>query len=247
MPIADTDLKKYQSANMPEDDAGTSGGAINTNGILEVTQLAANDALEALSSNAADTMNLTIHGRSAAGAIVNEVKALNGTNVVSFTVLGTIERFLKALLAAGPAGAVTIRRAGGGATVCVIPAGKTSARILNYDSKSEAAQTVRYEKEFWKNEHGTLTLNGATMKLTADPSAKYKIGCATTKNDSGSVANRKTAPGGITFVDDNIDAGIPGGNLAAGDAIGVWIEQTLAAGAAPAKTSYTTELAGTTT
>lgn len=245
MPILNTELKKYQAASMPETDAATSGGAIATAGLLEISQLAANDAVGVV-SDGADARTVTITGRTAAGAIASEALVLNGATRVAGAQV--FERILKVVISAADAArTVTVTRNTGGANVATLGPNKTSTRLLNYDSKSEAAITTRYEKEFWKNENATLTLNGATMKLTADPSAKYKIGCATTKNDSGSVANRKTAPGGITFVDDNIDAGIPGGNLAAGDAIGVWIEQTLGAGAAPEKTSYTTELAGTTT
>lgn len=245
MPIASTDLKKYQSANMPENDTGASGGAIATAGLLEMTQPAANDAVGVV-SDGADARTVTITGRTAAGAIVSEALVLTGATRVAGAQV--FERILKIVLSAADAArTVTVDRNTGGAVVATLGPNKTSTRLLFYDSRSEAAITTRYEKEFWKNEHGTLTLNSATMKLTADPSAKVKIGAATTKNDTGSVANRKTAPAGVTFVDNNIDAGIPGGNLAAGDAIGVWIELTLAAGDSPLKTTYTTELAGTTT
>jgi len=245
MPITSAELIKYGAASRPEDDTSASGGAIDTLCTLDVTQLAANDNLEALSDNAADTMNLDIYGRDAAGARVNEVRALNGTTVVSF-VTNTLERFLRAALASAPAGNVTIRRAGAGATVAVIPAGMRYANTLFIDSSSEAATTVRYEKEFWKNTDPALTLNAAKLQLTADPDTSIEIGMETTKNGTGSVTNRKTAPGGVSFVDDAIDINLPGTTLEAGSAIGLWVKMTRGASAAPLKSSYTTQIAGTT-
>ena len=245
MSVLTTDLKAYQSANMPEDDASLSGGAINTNGLVSFTQMEANDMLEAVSDNAADTMNMTITGRDAGGAIVSETLALNGTTVVPFPA-NTLERFLKAVLATGPAGNITIRRSAVGPLVATLTAGQTSVRRLFYDSASEAGAVIRFEKVFKKNENATDTLNSAAVKLTADPSAVIRIGCATAKDDSGSIANRRATPAGVTFVDDGISQSVPTGILAAGETIGVWIEQALGAGAAALKSSFTIELSGTT-
>lgn len=245
MPIAATDLKAYQSANMPENDTTTSGGAIVTTGLVEFTDLAANDDVEAVSDNVADTMTLTVTGRNGAGAIVSEAKALTGTTAVVFSTLGVLERFMKAVLASAAAGTITIRRSPAGATVATLAPGKLSTRRLFYDSASESAITTRYEKFFWKNEHASLTLNAAKVKLTADPAATIRIGLAVAKDDMVSVANRKTAPGGVTFVDDAVDINVPGTTLEAGTAIGVWVEMQRAADAVPVKNTFTTQLAGT--
>lgn len=244
MPIATTDLKKYGAASRPEDDVAASGGAIDTLCVLEVTQMASTTTLEAVSTSAADTMNLTITGRDATGAIVTQTLALTGTTVRSFS--QTFERFLKASLASAPAGDVTIRINTGGATVVIIPAGKRYASVMFINAASEAASTIRYEKEFWKNEHGTLTLTSAAVKLTADPSASIRIGCEASKNGSQSVANRKTTPGSVTFVDDSVSQALPGGTLEAASAIGVWVEMSRGAAAPAIKTSFTTELSGMT-
>ncbi len=245
MPILSSELKKYGALSRPEDDVSTSGGGIDASCVLDVTQLAANDQLRAVSDNAADTMTLTITGRDATGAIVNETKALNGTTPVTFAT--TFERFLKATLSAAPAGNVTIQRnTSPNDDVVIIPAGKTAASILFIDSTSEAAATTRYEKEFWRNENASLTLTNATVTLTADPSASIRIGLATAKGDTVSVTNRKTAPAGITFVDDSVQQSVPGGSLAANENIGVWIEMSRAADAPAIKSSYTTQLAGNT-
>jgi len=246
MPIAATDLKLYGTANHAENDTATQGGAISTVKKLEFTQIAANDDLEALSDNAGDTMNLTITARSTAGAIVSETKALTGTTAAIFSTIGVVERFLKAVLASAATGTITIRRSVGGATVATLAPGQTEARLVFYDAASESGSTTRYEKGFFKNEHGSLTLNSAAIKLTADPSAVIRVGSAPSKGDTATATNRKTAPASVTFVDDGVSQAIPTGALAAGETIGVWFELALAADAAAAKSSLTVELSGTT-
>lgn len=243
MPQA-TDIKTYAAVSRPEDDTSLTGGAIDTGALVEFTALAANDTLEALSDNAADTMNLTIHGRDAGGARVSEVRALAGVTPVAFST-NTLERFLKAVLASAPAGTITIRRSGAGATVATLLPGKTSVHRLFIDSASEAGATTRFEKLFFKNEHATETLNSAEIELTADPSSSVRIGVATAKDDSATITNRKAAPAGITFVDDGVKQSVPGGTLAAAEAVGVWAEFSRAGGAAGLKTSFSVTASGT--
>lgn len=245
MSVVAADLKAYQSASMPEDDVSTSGGAINTAGQVGIIALASNSALEVVSDNAGDTMNVTVTARDPAGAIVSETVALNGTTPVALTTLGTIERVEKVVLAAAAAGNVTTRVSGAGASVSVMPAGITSDRRMFYDAASQASQTVRYEKFFYKNTNGTTTLNSAQLTLTADPATSILIGAAPAVDDTGSVANRLTSPG-VTLVDDNVAQAVPGGALAAGSAIGVWVQMTRAAAAAAIKDSFTVQLDGTT-
>jgi hypothetical protein len=227
---------------MPENDTTTSGGAIATAGRVVQLVLAANDDVEAL-SDGADTRTCTVTGRDATGAIVSDTITLNGTTPAQAGTPKTFERILKVVLsAADGARTVTIRRAPGGATVVTLPPNITSQRALFYDSASEASQAKRYEKIYWKNAHGSLTLNAAKLKLTADPQARIKIGVESSADQS--VANRKTAPGGVTFVDDNVDIDIT--SLAAGAAKGLWVEQDLPASDPAFKNTFTTQLAGTT-
>ncbi|MCI0488924.1 MAG: hypothetical protein L0229_20220 [Blastocatellia bacterium] len=245
MAIVAADLKGYLSASMPENDTDTSGGAIDTAGRFEITDIVATDQVTVI-SDGADTRTVTITGRDAAGGIVSEALVLNGaTRVVGAQLF---ERILKIVLSAGDGTrTVTVTRDDSPTFTVIATLGPniTKARRLFYDSASESGATTRYEKEFWKNEHGTLQLNNATVKLTADPSAKIEIGVATAKDDTGSVTNRKTAPGGVTFVDDGVAQNVPTGALAAGETIGVWVKMVLAGSAAPVKSTFTTELAGT--
>jgi hypothetical protein len=239
MPVADTDLRKFQSVNVPESDTGTTGGAINAAGQHDELILAANDTLEAL-SDGADVRTITVVGRDAAGEILTAgPTALNGATPVALT--GTFERVLKVTLsAADGARTVTLRRAAGGATVCTLTPNITSQRALFYDSASAASPVTRYQKEYWKNEHGTLSLLSANLRLTADPQVRIRIGLEASADQTST--NRVTAPGGVTFVDDAVDVSV--GTLAAGATIGLWIEQALLADDAAFKSTYTTRLQG---
>ena len=255
MPVDQTDLIAFVSANMPENDTDPSGGAIDTTGIVEFTDITQGqtDTIEALSDNAGDTMNLTVWGRTAGGEIVSETKALNGTTFISFSTLGTIERFMKASLASAATGTVTIRRTTGAAQITKIgngiATGLTHVRRLFYNAASESGQTVRYEKFFFKNTDGTSSLLGANVTLTADPASSVRIASEDAVNDTNSATNRETAPtGNQAWVDDSTAQNLPGdGNLDAGEAIGVWVEMTRAADAAAVKSTFTVQISGTTT
>jgi hypothetical protein len=246
MSIAATDLKAYQAASMPEDDASAAGGAIATAGKVELTDISAADTVTYV-SDGADTRNCTVTGRDAAGGIVIETKALNGATPVVGS--QSFERILKVVLASGDASrTVTIAKTAGGATICTLEPNVTSTRRLFYDSSSATTGAkVRYEKFFYKNTHATLQLNGAQVTLTVDASAKINIGLATGKDDTGAVANRLAAPGGIAFSGVGIALTIPTGALASGETIGVWAQQSLAQNDAALKASFTTQINGSST
>ncbi|MGH9886144.1 MAG: hypothetical protein ACREBE_11480 [bacterium] len=244
MPIATTDLVFFSVASVPVDDTSTSGGAIDTASRVALTQFGANAVL-ALVSDGADARNVTIIGRLASGVVDTEVVALNATTEVLST--KTWERIHSIVLASSSGTrTVTAKQGSGGSTVATIVPNETTRHIQFQRSTSEASQAKRYEAQFGKNIHGSLSLLNAQMKLTADPQSKIQIGVAAAVNGSTSVTNRKTSPG-VTLVDDNIAQNVPGTNLAAGDAIKVWIEQTLGANDAAQKSTFTLELSGSTT
>ena len=242
MPIVAADLIKYGSASRPEDDVSTSGGAIDADDRPVFTQMTAN-AVIAVVSDGADTRTVTVYGRLASGARDSEALVLNG----AVEVIGakTFERLLR-VVAASASGTrtVTVKQGSGGSTLGTIPINEIGFYALFIDSASESGATVRYEKVFWRNAHATLTLNSAKVTLTADPSAKIKIALATAKNDSVSVANRKTSPG-LSFSDDGVELTVPGGTLEAASAIGTWVEMSLAGDDPPVRSTFTTRLAGT--
>src|SRR5258705_2509453 len=212
MSIAASDLKFYQSASMPENDTAASGGAINTAGAVEFTALAANDAVGVVSSSASDTSakSIDVTGRNPAGAIVTENILLNGTTRRAGAT--TFERILKIVANGGMVGTLTIDRNTGGAVVATmpisnppaIPSTVTSVRSVLYDSTADTIATVdRYELFYARNNHGSLTLNAAKVKLVADPSAKIKMALSTAKGDVASIANRLALPPSFpAFVED---------------------------------------------
>ena len=62
------------------------------------------------------------------------------------------------------------------------------------------------------------------------------------------MANRlNTAPTGMLGSFDNSDKNVPGGNLGPGEAIGIFLKLTLAAGTSPSKNVWSPKLLGTTT
>lgn len=244
MPIAVTDLVEYLTANMPEDDASTSGGAIATTGRPDITQLTANSVIAAV-SDGADTRTITVTGRLPSG--VQDTEAIVLTGAVEVVGVKVFERFLKVVASAGDAArTVTIRQGAAGATRATLTPNETTRRILFFGAASEAGASVRYEKTAWKNNHGTLALTTAQLTLTADPAAKFEIGVSAAKGDTVSVANRKTAPGGITFVDNGVAQSVPTGDLGAGESIGLWYKLSLLAADAPQKTTVTSQLTGNT-
>lgn len=243
MSIVQSELKLYGSASMPTNDTGGSGGAIALTTEVEFTPLAANGPVGVVSANAGDTsQTLTITGRLASGVIDTEALALNGQTRVPGAKVW--ERILRLSLSGAGAGVITVDRNADSAVVKAIPVGVTLVTRLFYDAASEAGAVNRHEKIFFKNTNGTLTLTNAAVTLTADPSAKILIGLEASKDGTASIANRKATPGSVTFVDDSVAAAIPGNTLEAGAAIGVWIRQALGGGDAPAKSTFTVQLSG---
>jgi len=229
---------------MPEADTGTSGGGIDITTRIEFTDMVANDTVRVVSTTA-DTATVSVTGRKADGVIATDAIVLNGTTAVAGVTV--FERILKVVKSAATTGTVTVERnlTPFDDIVTLAPAILRTRRLF-YDSASAATATVRYEKIFLKNENALLSLNAAVTKLTADPSAKIKIANAAALSDTVSVASRVTVPAG-TFVDDGVAQAVPGNAVGAGLAIGVWIEMSLAAGNAAIKSTFTIELAGTTT
>ena len=84
MTILSSDLVFYGSANMPDNDSSTAGGAIATTIKPYFTQMAASDTLGCRSSSGSDTsVTIRITGRLASGSIDYEDFALNGTNRIA--------------------------------------------------------------------------------------------------------------------------------------------------------------------
>jgi hypothetical protein len=243
MPIVASDLVLFASANVPDIDSGTAGGAIDTARRFDFSDISATDNVEVL-SDGADTRNITIEGRKSDGTFASETVALNGVTPVTST--NQYERILK-VEAASSSGTrtVTVRKASDDVTIRQIPINERGfMRFHRRASSDPSVQKDYFAKGFWKNTHGSLTLTSALVKQNADPDARITHALAATLDDTATVANRTTDPG-LTF--DDTDKNVANSqNLTAGAAQGAWYRLRLPSGDSPHKTTYTSELTGQT-
>jgi len=252
MSITAAELIAFASANMPDTDSGTNGGAIDLLRRVDFTQIAANDDIEVISTSASDTQNCTITARNAAGSVVTETKALTGTTAAIFSTLGVVERVLQVELASAAVGTITVRRSVAGATLRTIPATERGFMALFRKTSSDPSSTKNYyTKIFLKNTNATLSLLSATVKQNADPDARITHLLGAAVDGTTTSTNRVTAPATADTQDpdtfDDTDKTVPGTDLAAGAAIGVWLRLQLPAGDAAHRTTYTVELSGSST
>jgi len=253
MSIASTDIIIYGSANMPEADGSTTGGAIDTGVRLVFSDISANDTVEVLSSNVGDTtQTVTVTGRNVAGSIVSDVLSLNGTTVVNGVV--SFERILKIVINASHAGTITLRKASDNVTIATIESGVLTIRRAFYNVAADASggsTRTYYEKCFVKNTHGSLSLLNCTIVEGSDGTegvgADVTFDLEDAVNDNNSSVSRTTAPTGMlgTFTDSSKTC--PGNDLAAGSAIGVWLKLSLPAGTAAQNTTFTLTTNGSST
>lgn len=247
MSVVASDLVLVHAATQSDTDVGTVGGAIDLLRRPDFTQITAGDTVEALSANAGDTtQTLTIEARKADGTVVSETKTLTGTTAIVFSVIAAVDRILKAELSATAAGNVTVRKNSAGATYRVIPAGERGFSAVFRKGSSSTSGTVNYyAKTFWKNTNGSFALLSALVSESADPTGLITHGLATAVNDSGTATTRQTAPASVVFA--GTAAAVPGTDLAAGAAIGLWLLLALATNNAPIRSTYTSQFAGSTT
>jgi hypothetical protein len=245
--VVAADLVAYHPATQSDADAIAVGGAIDLLRRPDFTQIAANDTIQALSSSAGDTtQTVTMTARNTAGSIVTETKTLTGTTPITFSTLSTVERVLQAELSATAAGTVTVQRTTGAVLIRTIPIGERGFSAIFRKGTSSTGGTVNYyAKIFWKNTNATNALLGAQVTESADPTGLITHGLAASVNDSGTTTNRQTAPGGVTFA--NTAANVPGTDLAATAAIGVWLLLALATNNAAIRSTYTSGISGSTT
>jgi len=229
MTIAQSDLVFCAAASSPYDDDSTSGGAIDESSRIMESILSSRETLEVV-SDGADTRNVTIVGRNYGGEKVIDVIELNGTTVV----VGNVEFYtvLEILLSATSATrTVSVRQNSDNTVLQTIgPNLDKYTSLFKCAFPSESQSLVRYEKIFALNNHATDTLLDAVLRMYADLSGNFEYGLAAAQDDSVSVTDRLTAPSSITFYSStSVYTDIPGTDIAAGSAIGIWVKQTLAA------------------
>lgn len=260
MSVSATDLVVYGAANQAEADGVTQGGAIQTNTryvfgsatlVNDPTASGGNGTVKATSSSGADTtQTVTVTGRNSAGTIVSDILSLNGTAVIVGVV--AFERIMKIVVSAAHTGTVTVSDSTGGGsmgnTIVAIETGVLTIRVPFYNVAADAtggSSRDFYEKVFLKNNHGTLSLLTAMIKENADPTGNITFDLEDAVNDNNSIASRlNTPPTGMQGTFTSADKTVPGTDLAAGSAIGVWLKLTLAAGSAATKSTWTMRAEG---
>jgi hypothetical protein len=97
MSVLPSDLVFYGSANMPDVDGSTTGGALNTAILINFNDITPTGTMNYVSSSASDTATvITISGRDASGVIQTEAKTLTGTTSVSGS--QSFERLMKGVV-----------------------------------------------------------------------------------------------------------------------------------------------------
>lgn len=240
-----TDLVLYGSANRPDDDVSTVGGAVDTAVRTLDAELVAVSDLEAVSDDVSDTRGITVEYRLASGVVDSETVALDGTTPVPFGIAA--ERILRAFLATPDATAtVDLRIISAGAVQHTFHPTETEAVRAFRKSYSENDPLDWYEKYHWRNNHDTDALLGAEVVLIADPSAVVMIALDNAVDGTTTATDRLTAPasGTTAFVDDDVALPVPEDTLGAEEAIGTWAEMALAAAHVALKSSFTLRIAG---
>lgn len=258
MSVASTDIIIYGSANMQETDSGTQGGSIDvTTRVIFDSATLANDPGPGVVSVSGfglmDTGNMTVYGRNAAGSLISEVIAISGVQQNGST---SFERILKCVITDGaPTG--TVRIVNQNTTLLDMETTVLTVRRPFYDVSADVSggdSRDYYEKVFIKNNHATNALLSARIQETehtGDPSNVVTFDIDTNVDGSTTSTNRRTAPaasgmqGSPTFDSDPDDLDSDT-DLGAGEAIGVWMELTLSAGLAAAKTTYSLTASGST-
>ena len=243
MSVLTTDLIIYAAQNICSDDINPSGGAIDATHRASFTQMAAVTTLTYV-SDGADVRTVTVIGRDNTGAIVTETVTLNAaTPVVGTQAFERIQRL--DINSVDGSRTVTIKQTSDSTVIGVVPPNEIGFCMFFANSASGQSSITRYEKCFFINTNASSTLSTATVTLVADPSSRIAVGVESTVNGTGATANRLSAPSPVTFAGVGVAQSVPSGQLTAGQAIGVWVRQTLQASDSPQRTTFNTQLSGT--
>lgn len=175
MSVEAADLQLYGTANMPEDDTSTTGGAIDLSIKVVFVPLGAADTINVVSDDALDTdQTYDVHGYSVAGAKITEGFAIAGLTPDSGGT--TFERITKIVQTAGAAlvGTLTWERNTGPVTIVTMESAADSAagteideiRTIYFNAASDPdSAKILYDKVFMRNNDGTITLTEAAIRL----------------------------------------------------------------------------------
>jgi hypothetical protein len=249
---------------MVSGDTGTVGGAIDlTRRILFEDSALCNapaasggdGTLRYQSTNDADSgVTVTVYGRNVAGSLVEEAKDV-GDSGVSTTGEVVFERILWTSFDSHNYDVKVNDSAGN--NIMTVESGVTGVMrpFLGLSSQPDSDVTA-YSKIFLKNTNSVNALLAANIIETADPTTYLTFAIEDAVGDSGTSADRITAPtaseiGAGGFSNDTkslasqTDAGTA--DLSPDTNIGLWLKIVLPSGAAAAKSTYTLSVSGETT
>ena len=230
MAITASDLILYGSTGRPTSDTTVTGGGIDLTARPITTPMSSAEIVELISSSSGDTRTVTMVYRDTDGASLTWSPTLAGTSAVPIST-GTPQHIMSLTLSsASTTATVTLRMSSGAAIHSVNPTETDAFRMFQF-ALSSAAGVVRYEKLFLKNVSTDADLSNANIALTSDASTQYTLALSGGKDTSSEWATRITVPTGLTFVDTSSGVDVPSSTLGSSEAIGVVIEQTLAANA----------------
>lgn len=236
----------------PLTDSGIPGGNIDPSMRAVFTDIAANDDLEVVSDDAADTtIPFTIRALDPSGNTVIQTATLNGTTPVVFSTLGTIERVEEAFLSVPAVGNVTVQRSVGGAVVAVIPAGERGFRRIFRRAYSHPDNAKDYyEKIFVRNIHTYYTIANVSIEEDTDPTGFLTFALSASIDDEAFSTSRLDPPADDDLQDpDTFDASLKmipgdGSNLDPETSCGIWLKMSVPAAEPVFKDTYTLEIAG---
>src|SRR5438128_4681758 len=111
MSVLPSDIVVYGSANMPEADGATVGGAVDFSRRVAFYDVTPAGTLDAISSSSSDTATkIAYYGRDAAGAIQNQTLTMNGQSWVTGSL--SLERLLYAALSGASANGPVVNPGG---------------------------------------------------------------------------------------------------------------------------------------
>ena len=143
MSVLPSDIVVYGSANMPEGDGATTGGAIDFTRRVAFYDIAPTGSVDVISSSTSDTATkISYYGRDPTGVIQSQTLTLNGQTWVTGS--QPLERLLYAALSgatangpvANPGGSAAIGDVALAAHSCILPAGSVTTDVTVHTAQS---------------------------------------------------------------------------------------------------------------
>lgn len=251
MPVLGSDLKLYKSANHPADDTSVAGGAQSA---TEIVNASVGEWLPRLAASASGTVDVDVQ---------KQYQKAFFENTSSNSLLDSRIYLTNGLVVPGSAGVFSVASSSASddntkkVRVWGVMNGVLDSEEIVLNGTTEVNGVKTFTKVFRVKlmlvsssavtpAAGTLTLevNGAAIGVIpigySWATQEVKIGLVSTTDDSGTTANRRTAPSGISFSQPNtLATGIPIRNDAGNDTLGpgvaqgIWAEMTLQPGMDP--------------